>query len=65
MKDTVNIFITYEISEILIHTKKIFKMSPQNPYYFQRMRIESCIKGNNENQKFSLYLMTNLPQFIE
>lgn len=64
MKDTVNKLITYEISEILIQ-KKIFKMSPQNPDYFQRMRIESCIKGNNENQKFSLYLMTNLSQFIE
>ena len=65
MKDTINKFITYEISEILIQKKKSLKWALKTQNYFQRMRIESCIKGNNENQKFSLYLMTNLPQFIE
>ena len=41
MKDTINKFITYEISEILIQKKKIFKMSPQNPELF----------SENENRK--------------
>ena len=51
MKDTINKFITYEISEILIQKKKSLKWALKTQNYFQRMRIESCIKGNNENQK--------------